>query len=84
MGVMRGPAAAIVWGYHDAATLGAWTLNPATSTLTAEITKIDAFRVSQRPVTFQVTRPTQVWRWPILTLQIVDRTLTATLGPPED
>jgi hypothetical protein len=44
----------------------------------------DAFKVSQRPLTFVVRRPKGVtWRWPVQTLQIDSGSLTASLGPQE-
>jgi len=73
------------WGYHPAGTLGAWTVaRDGTSwTLTAAVVTKNAFRVSQRPLAFEVRHATGVWRWPIQSLQIAGASLTAVLGPPE-
>lgn len=80
--VVRGPAGVVEWGYHVAASLGPWTLDG--STLTAPIQTSDAFALSQQPLAFVVPRPAGYpWRWPILSLQVVDGALTATLGPQE-
>ncbi len=83
--VFRGEAAELRWGYHPAATLKDWILTPsATSlTVTARIVSSDAYRVSQRPIVFAVPRQAVTWRWPVLSLQIVGETMTASLGPQE-
>ena len=83
---IRGEAAELRWGYHLAATLNDWTFTPGSSsiTVTARVVSSDAFRVSQRPIVFAVQRPHMVWRWPVLSLQIVDGALSASLGPQED
>ncbi len=75
--VIQGRAGSVRWGYHSAADLAAWTIT--NDTLTGTVSTVDEFRVSQRPLIFVVTRVNGDWTWPITTLQIVDRTLTATL-----
>ena len=83
---ITGPQAQLRWGYYQAAQLGSWSVEagPGGGTLTATVVSQDAFRVSQRPLTFVVTRPKGVvWRWPIQTLQIAGTTLTASIGPQE-
>jgi hypothetical protein len=75
-----------MWSYHTAASLGPWTMTmgPEGITLTASVLSADAFKVSQRPLTFVVRRPKGVtWRWPIQTLQTDSGSLTASLGPQE-
>lgn len=74
---IRGVTARILWGYHHAATLGSWTVDA--HALTATVTDVDTFRVSQSPLTFVVG----VMRRPIEGLQIAGGTLTARLGPQE-
>lgn len=81
-----GPNGRVVWSYHTAASVGSWTMNigPDGITLTASVLSADAFRVSQRPLTFVVSRPNGVtWRWPVLSLQTDSGSLTASLGPQE-
>jgi hypothetical protein len=78
---IRGQAAELRWGYHPAATLGAWSLDAMTRTFTASMLTVDDFKVSQRPL--DVVTPNG-WRWRIDTLQIVDGALTATLCPQRD
>jgi hypothetical protein len=79
---IAGQAAELRWGYATAATLGAWAVAGAQGdwTFTATIVTHDTFRVSQRPL--KVVTPNG-WRWPVLSLQITDRTLTASIGPTE-
>jgi hypothetical protein len=82
----RGVAGDVRWSYHKAAALGSWTMTTGAEgiTLTASVLSADAFKVSQRPLTFTVSRPNGVtWRWPIDTLQISGTEFTATLGPQE-
>lgn len=69
------------WGYHDAAWLTKWEL--LDGVLTASVSRADTLLVSQRPLTFEVPRPRTPWRFPILTLQIADATLIASVGPQE-
>jgi len=47
------------------------------------IVKSDAFKVSQRPLTFVVPVKGGSWRFPVTTLQMTGVSLYATLGPKE-
>lgn len=74
------------WAYHTAAELANYTISRdenGARTLRATVTSSNAFRLTQRPLTFVVTLAAGVWRWPIESLQIAGRALTARLGPPE-
>ena len=81
----RGVEAVLRHGYYRAGTLGAWTVARGEHgwLLTAAVVTTDAFRVSQRPLAFEVRHATGVWRWPVESLQITDASLTAVLGPKE-
>jgi hypothetical protein len=84
---LRGAAADVRWSYHRAAALGAWTfVADATGggTVTATVLSHDAFKVSQRPLTFVVPRSSGDWRWAITTLQIDGTSLTATCQKEAD
>lgn len=86
--VFKGPAATLKWAYHEAASLGSWTIVSDQSgggTLTATVIQMDALRVAQQPLTFVVQRPgAQTWRWLVqVPLQITGTSLTATLRPEE-
>lgn len=77
-----GHAGEIRWAYHKAADLSAWEIGPDTNglKLTATVTNMDAFRVSQRPLTFHVPRPSGTpWVWGITSLQISGSSLSAEL-----
>lgn len=83
---VSGAKGSIKWAYHEAATLGAWTVTTVegTRTLSAAIVSSNASRVSQRPLVFVVPHATGVWRWPIVgELQIQGAQLSAVLGPRE-
>ncbi len=84
--VFRGAAAELRWGYHPAAAVKDWTMTPQDSSsfrVTAQVVSSDAYRVAQSPIVFTVPRETTVWKWPVLSLQIVGQSMTALLGPPE-
>jgi hypothetical protein len=81
-----GLSGTLKWGYHEAASLGKWSITADRSgqRLTADIVSHDAFKVSQRPLTLVVDRPKgQQWCWRIDTLQVTGTTLAATLVPEE-
>jgi hypothetical protein len=73
------------WGYHSAATLSSWTVvaDAAGGDLSGAVVTVDTYRVTQRPMVFVAKLSRGEWRWPVESLQIVDGTLTARLGPPE-
>lgn len=85
--MIHGEEGQVRWGYLSAVTLRSWTMakdETGQLTLTAGVASVDTFRASQRPLMFVVPRANGAWRWPILTeLQIVDGTLSASLGPKE-
>lgn len=73
------------WGYHEAGTIGAWTVttDAGVRTLSASLVTSDPFRVSQRPLRFVAPHAGGVWAWPITELQMSGASLTAVLGPRE-
>ena len=81
--LIGGPSGALKWGYHDAASLGRWSVTSTVEglQLSAHVVRVDAFKVSQRPLSFVVDRPAGAWIWPVASLQITGETLTATLVP---
>jgi len=80
-----GMTGAVRWGYRSAAALGPWKVTRTEHglELTAQVTSVDAFAVSQRPLKFVAPHAKGAWTRPIDTLQIADGTLTARLGPRE-
>lgn len=83
-----GQAGEIRWGYRPVAALASWTLDAdatggaLTGSLSASAD--NAFWVSQQPLRFVVPRPTGAWTWPIESLQVADRQVTARLGHPQE
>jgi len=81
-----GVTASLRWGYTSAATLGTWTLTKRDDgrwSLKAVVVLADTFRVSQRPLVFEAPHANGVWRWPVVELQMLDGSLTATVGAYE-
>jgi hypothetical protein len=79
---ITGKAGVIRWGFHTAATVGPWTIqnDAAGADLTATLEGVESFPLSQRPLVFQAAIGTGTWRWPVESLTVTDRTLTARLG----
>lgn len=77
--------AQVKWGYHSAAVLRNCTVTRTDGvwSLTGTVVKSDAFRLSQRPLAFEVTLQHGIWRWPVNTLQMDGASLTAGLGQKE-
>ena len=83
---IQGTSGVIKWAWHDAATLGAWTLTTRDTggDLTATVTSSDDYTLTQPALTFCVTRQNGItWKWPVNTLFIADGTMHASLGPQE-
>jgi hypothetical protein len=87
MGVtVTGQTARVAWGDLTAAHVRAWTVTKAHDgswSLAATVDDQDAFRVTQRPLVFSARFGRVTRRWPVESLQMLDGTLTASLGPPE-
>jgi hypothetical protein len=82
---LTGQEGAIVWGYHTAAVCGAWTVARSPQgawTLQAAITRADAYRLRQGPLTFLAPRRGGSFTWPVLAVTVGAGTLSAALGPP--
>ena len=81
---ITGKTGEIRWGYHTAATVGAWTIQHDGMTgcdLTAALESVDDFRLSQAPLLFQVPRPDRPpWRWPVESVHVMNGSLVARLG----
>ena len=83
---IEGVAASLRWSYSQAAALGPWTLTKRDDgnwSLAAAIVAVDTFKVAQRPLVFEARHAKGAWRWPVLELQVVNGSLSATLGPHE-
>ena len=78
-----GATGEIRWSYLTAATFGPWQaeFNRLGGTVTATIGRIDAYRVSQAPLSLVLPFGRKHGRWPIHSLQIAGESLTAVVGP---
>lgn len=54
--VIEGVAATVRLGYQHAATLGRWRVEG--DTFTASVEHVDGFRITQTPLTLEITYPT--------------------------
>jgi hypothetical protein len=78
--VVSGDGGTVRWGYHVAATLGAWTFDGAV--VQAQVDSYDPVRVTQSGLTFEVqqmNRPPMVR--PVIWIQVTDGAATLRLGP---
>jgi hypothetical protein len=92
---LRGDTGSIVYGYHEAASLRAWTIvhhepdatHAGSWQIVATFARVDKFCLRQRPLLFTAKRDglKGLWCWPLDTrsIQIGETRLIATLGPPE-
>lgn len=82
---IKGVDGSIRWSYHTAATLHGWSLerDEHGRLLTATVTNADIFRISQRPLVFEMPHANGVTRWRIIELHISGASLSARLGPRE-
>jgi hypothetical protein len=85
---IRGVVGQIKWHYYNAAAINGYTVTrtgtagDATWSLRGTVVLADAFKMAQQPLMFIAPTQHGEWRWPILSVQMVDGSLTATLGPP--
>jgi hypothetical protein len=93
---LRGKGATLSWGYRVAAMLPAWTVSRRLDeakgvwawSLSATLgPQIDRFQVRQaqarRELVLSAPRKGGFWVWPVQAVTVGEKTLTATLGPPE-
>ena len=76
---------AVKWHYYTAAAINGYTLTITPGgglTLVATVVLRDAFKLAQRPLTFEAPHKGGVWVWPIVSHSLSESgRLTATLGP---
>lgn len=85
-GTVRGVEGRIRWQYYEAATVHEYTLTRTGGgwALRGILGLSDAFKLSQRPLTFVAPHKGGQWRWPIDSFVVEpNRMLVATLGPLE-
>jgi hypothetical protein len=85
-----GTRGALLWGYHEAAILGSWTIRKTGKpgqyvwTLAATLTRVEAFQIRQRPLLFSAPRfGGGMWAWGVDAVDVGATRIVARLGPPE-
>jgi hypothetical protein len=86
--VLSGIVGRIDWHYYTAAGIHGYKVAPPPKgktewTLAATVPLHDAFKMSQRPLTFIAKHAKGEWRFPVISFDLRDHKLTARLGPPE-
>jgi len=84
--VATGGEATIAWAWHTAAVCRSWRIHKVKTgqwSLVATVTRADLFKLQQRPLLFTVPRKGGHWVWPVKAVTVVDKQLTAALGPME-
>lgn len=84
--VMHGGEASISWAWHTAAVCRSWRIHKIKHgqwALSATFTRVDEFKLHQRPLLFNVPRKGGFWCWPVVAVTLGPDSLTAQLGPPE-
>ena len=90
MAVLSGVVGHIKWHYYTAAQIEGYAVSRSQDgriwSLVATVVLSDAFKMSQRPLTFVAKHAKGEWRFAIesLTLNRDTHQLTARLGPPEE
>jgi hypothetical protein len=84
-GSITGVVGQIKWSYYVAAAINGYTVERIADQwkLRATVVLSDAFKLSQRPLMFVAPFQQGEWRFPIVSCDVHDGQLTATLGPPE-
>lgn len=93
--VITGVVGQIKWSYYVAAAINGYTVSRGPDNawrLRGTIVMADAFKMAQRPLMFVApvmlgAPPNQTpseWKWPIVESDIVNGTIIAKLGPPDD
>jgi len=84
---LRGQEGTIAWGYRTAAVCRSWTVQrtpQGTWALSAQLQRADAFQLRQRDLKFTAPRVGGFFCWPVIAVTLIDSTLAAQLGPPEN
>jgi hypothetical protein len=78
--VIEGAAAVVRLGYQTAATLGAWRVEG--DVFTAKVTTVDAFRLTQMPLTLEIPNADGIpTRRPLADVTVYQGQLSARLLP---
>lgn len=83
--LIRGVVGQIKWHYYTAAAINGYTVSRNDQrewSLRGTVVLSDAFKLTQRPLTFVAPHAKGEWRWPIESMTVADGSLVAKLGPP--
>lgn len=82
---LRGVIGQIKWSYYVAAALHGYTVEYdkelKTWSLTGTVVTSDPFKLSQQPLEFVAPHKSGAWRWAVVSHQISNGTVYATLTP---
>lgn len=85
--VVTGGEATISWAWHTAAVCRAWRIYKVRGktqwSLVATVTRVDPYKLQQRPLLFNAPRKGGYWCWPVKAVTVQDKQITAALGPME-
>ena len=84
--VVTGGEATISWAWHTAAVCRTWRIHKSKKSgwsLVATVTRVDPFKLQQRPLLFNVPRKGGYWCWPVKAVTVMGQQITAALGPME-
>jgi hypothetical protein len=83
----HGGEATISWAWHTAAVFRTWRIHKSKTgpwSLVATATRVDTFKLQQRPLLFNVPRKGGYWCWPVKAVTVLAHNqITAALGPME-
>jgi len=80
----HGTEAYVAWGYRTAALCTSWSVRRSLGywTMRARVARVNPFELQQQPLEFRTPRQGGFLCWPVMTVSLVDKQLSATLGPP--
>lgn len=93
--LITGVVGQVKWSYYVAAAINGYSVSRGMDgawSLRGTVVMSDAFKMAQTPLTFVAPvrlgkppddQPTE-WRWPIVSAEVVNGTIIARLGPPDD
>ena len=84
---LTGVIGKLMWAYYLAAGIHDYTvvrLDGATWTLVGRLGAADAYKLTQRPLTFVAPHQRGAWRWPVREITITADQVSATLGALEE
>ena len=85
--VVTGGEATISWAWHTAAVCRSWRIYKSRTraqwSLVATVTRVDPYKLQQRPLLFNAPRKGGFLCWPVKAVTVMDKQITAALGPME-